>query len=472
MTRKEIIAEINQILFSMGLDKQNTMKTSKLKKIIELVFQTGKYYVLADKSTTPAEWTRKQFDAYIEDRYLLVFLTAEDVKSYAMQNEFVSENNEPMYGAASQSPFLNLISLYKEQNSIDVLRIFTKLPLYVDCPVNMIPCEKEESVSQFMNHDYKQESSVELNERKSTELLLIPEVKQFLETNENKERRALDPSLAYANPHSMMEKVLYANKIDLYSLEDELELPSGFLTLYIKDKSSSSISKKIFLRLLRYFGLEPYAYQYAKFCDELRNELKANVTIDVCNVKPATVHTAEKFILESIRRGKTDDGLYVYGLKFRSKLRVVSFVVSSTVGYIANKEYEIFGLPTLDGSLPETKDESKEKAARTPDEILEDSVIAYFKKTNGDTVKLAREKYSKLAHHPDIQKEFAKFAQTGRPGRIKVREYSARKLVKELHFSPYEAYIELCLLRDKPSETLQFLKYRETDPQYQKVKNG
>ncbi len=42
--------------------------------------------------------------------------------------------------------------------------------------------------------------------------------------------------------------------------------------------------------------------------------------------------------------------------------------------------------------------------------------------------------------------------------------------MRKLNFTPVEAFTILADLRSKPQETLQMLKYRETDPQYQKQK--
>lgn len=41
-------------------------------------------------------------------------------------------------------------------------------------------------------------------------------------------------------------------------------------------------------------------------------------------------------------------------------------------------------------------------------------------------------------------------------------------LMHDLHYSPYEAYLIMAELESKPQETLQKLKYRKSDPQYQK----
>lgn len=478
MSRKEIIAQITQELFQLRLEKKDSVKLSRLDTIINLIAQVDRYFLLADPNTTQEEWANQCFSAYIDDGVLLVFLSADDIRYYAVNNGFVTENCDPMFGRVGWESLCGLLKTCQDQGLLKFLRIYTKVPLYIDCPIERVHLDGEDPVSQFMSGEYQEDSTppqqAQMEEPGSYEFKLLDEIRACLDTPEVAKRRKMDPSLAYDNPHTLVEKLLYANQIDQYALEDELELPGGFLTLYVKDRSSSAISKAVLDRLLGYFGLRPYLYQFAKYCDELNRELKGDPSIDCCQVKAATVHTKEPFLLESVRRGKTQDGYYVYEVKFRSEFRTVKFVVSSLYGYVEGKKYEIFDLPPVEGIPAEVaepvREEKPMKPERTPSEILEDSVIAYFKKNCGDTAKTARKKFAVLAKHPDIQMEFAKFAQTGRPGRIKVREYSARKLVKELGFEPYEAYIELCLLRDKPSETAQFLKYRETDPQYQKAK--
>lgn len=477
MSRKEIIAQITQALFQLRLEKKDSVKLSRMDTIIKLITQVDRYFLLADPSTSPEDWERRCFSAYIDNGMMLIFLSVDDVKYYAANNGFVTANCDPMFGKVGWDALRNLLKICFEQDQIKVLRVYTKVPLYIDCPVDRFPLNENSSISQFMSEDYQEvetpAQSEPVPEPGDQSFKLVDEVMACLDTPETAKRRKLDPSLAYDNPHTLVEKLLYANQIDQYALEDELELPGGFLTLYIKDRTSSAISKAALDRLLGYFGLRSYLYQFAKYCDELNRELKSDPSIDCCQVKNCSVHTKEPFVLEAVRRGKTQEGYYVYGLKFRSEYRMVRFVVSSPYGYVEGKKYEILDLPAIEG-IPEevagpVPEERPVKPERTPSEIMEDSVIAYFKKTYGDTAKTAKKKFSVLAKHPDIQLEFAKFAQTGRPGKIRVREYSARKLMKELGFEPYEAYIELCLLRDKPSETAQFLKYRETDPQYQKV---
>lgn len=52
-----------------------------------------------------------------------------------------------------------------------------------------------------------------------------------------------------------------------------------------------------------------------------------------------------------------------------------------------------------------------------------------------------------------------------------VKGYTPRKLMHTLKYSPYEAYCILVELIVNPRNTLQRLKYRESDPQYQRNPN-
>ena len=335
----------------------------------------------------------------------------------------------------------------------------------------LAPLEQEEANLAMEGHVFADQP------QDMTVAALVNEIKKCLDMSENRLRKQVDPGLVYNNVHSMMGKLLFANpKMDIYRLENFLRLPGGFLTLYVKDKVSSSISKEKLVALLDYYGLAAYAYQYKKYCNDLRIELRDSPDIDTCEIRPASIHTKETFELLEVSRGKTMEGFYVYGLRFQSTFRIVDLIVSTPLGYVIGKHYELFDLPPLSDSsqaIPESRSATEQPnfhRERTVEEVLMDSVIAFFKRGDGLTVKAAKERYAALVRHPDIQMEFAKYTQTGKPGKIKVREYSANYLIRTLGFPPYDAYIKLCELRDEPDKTLQFLKYRERDPQYRRKK--
>ena len=73
-----------------------------------------------------------------------------------------------------------------------------------------------------------------------------------------------------------------------------------------------------------------------------------------------------------------------------------------------------------------------------------------------------------LEAEPSILDEFYKYTQTGRLRCTPVEGYTAQKLVDKLQYTPYEAYLMLVQLRTDTKRAKQELKYRETEPQYQK----
>lgn len=77
-------------------------------------------------------------------------------------------------------------------------------------------------------------------------------------------------------------------------------------------------------------------------------------------------------------------------------------------------------------------------------------------------------KYRDLESEGDILDEFYRYITKKQFGKFEQFGFSARKLIKEMHMEPYEAYLSLVQLRSSPQETKQRLIYREQDPQYQK----
>lgn len=577
MTSSEAIAAIKQELFSLKMERKNSVRTSKLKKIVNLLLNVETFYLLAEKGTSLEDWEQGNFLPDTSDKTLIVFLDEDDITVYANKNGF-SGGQTALYGCVPVSPLLGIIQMFLEQGAITTIRLYPRMPLVVDIPASLLAAsapdaqeaqqeqeEQEESVeseapfeqpqqmssvigevADLLPEDVAtQESSIipessqddaavspftdvtelpvtpkvpppqelpnayvddNIQQQKESALLdvssyqepettapifatepkdpvlssLVKEIKSCLDMTENRLRKQVDPGLVYNNVHSLIGKLLFANpRVDIYKLENTLGLPGGFLALYIKDKVSSSISKEKLVALLNYYGLAAYTYQFKKYCNDLRTELRDSKFIDVCDIRAASVHTKETFELLELNRGTTEDGFYVYGARFQSTFRVVDLIVSTPLGLVIGKHYELFNLPPLSENsqnIPESRTLEDLSPAfpreRSVEEVLMDSVISYFKKEESVTVKEAKKRYAVLDRHPDIQMEFAKFTQTGRPGKIKVREYSANYLIQTLHFTPYEAYVKLCELRDKPTDTLQFLKYRERDPQYRKKKNN
>lgn len=71
--------------------------------------------------------------------------------------------------------------------------------------------------------------------------------------------------------------------------------------------------------------------------------------------------------------------------------------------------------------------------------------------------------------HEDVIASFAAWIDQKKGNNFAVRGYTPKKLMHSLKYSPYDAFCILVELIENPKDTLQRLKYRETDPQYQRI---
>lgn len=402
-----------------------------------------------------------------ESHELAVFLDEQEADRFARQQE-----REATPSLISCNGLSKIIA---KNEAIHKVKIILRRPLTVSCPA-----------SYFRQKQVNTESP-------PTQFALVEETKTVLDLSEPAERRKIDPGLSYENLHTVIEKLIYENRLDMEQLEKELAFPPGMLHGFCQDKVSSSISKESTMKLLDFFGLGEYLYQYKRYCDDVMAELKQNPHIDTYEINPATIHTAEKFTITHIRRGMDKrNHAYVYELTLKSSEREMALTVSTPLGYVAGKEYEIVGLEPMQISSPksikqdypipknrtamnlfgspEAASHSK-KPQQNQEEQDYNTIIRYFKETAGDNLEAAENKYDIFRNHLDIAHAFAVYIKTHRPGRIKEFEYTPGLLMKELHYPPYEAYTMLVNLREKPKETKQVLVYRKTDPQYQ-TKSG
>lgn len=405
-----------------------------------------------------------------ENHELAVFLDEQEADRFARQQE----------GSAVPSLIARdgLSKIITENEAIHTVKIILRRPLAVSCPASYFKQKQDNT------------------ENPPAQFTLVEEIKKVLDLSEPAERRKLDPGLSYENLHTVIEKLIYENRLDMEQMEKELAFPPGMLHGFCQDKVSSSISKETAMKLLDFFGLGAYLYQYKRYCNGVMAELKQNPHIDTYEINPATIHTVEKFVITHIRRGMDKrNHAYVYELALKSSQREMVLTVSTPLGYVAGKEYEIAGLEPMEAiqtsspkpieqdspipknrtamnlfSSPETVSHSK-KPQQNQEEQDYNTIIRYFKETAGDNLEAAENKYDVFRNHLDIAHAFAVYIKTHRPGRIKEFEYTPGLLMKELHYPPYEAYVMLVNLREKPKETKQVLVYRKTDPQYQ-TKSG
>lgn len=358
----------------------------------------------------------------------------------------------------------------------------------------------------------------------TADLLLIDEIKKTLDMPAASDRRQLDPGDNYTNLSKMLEKVIQKNGIDMQVLDQKLGLQPGFTKHLCGNQTSDKTPKKIVIDYLSYFGLSKYLYVYKKQCEEVAQELNQHPNgIDLYTIQKTTPKTVERFTLEAVSRAIYKNEAYIYQLKFTSNMRTVTALSSSNFGMIVGKEYELIGLTPVDGThdpLPKnaatmshpvpgaTADEEaailealekKERERKhsepsqrqlNPDQAEQarrgtgkyrfmeteeqkkekelSTILSYIIKTEGCNVQEARRKMVPIEDHDKTVASFAKYIETGKGGAYSERGWTPKKLMLELRFSPYEAFCVMADLEDKPKETLQMLKYRQTDPQYQR----
>lgn len=353
---------------------------------------------------------------------------------------------------------------------------------------------------------------------------LVPEVKQVLSMPATADRRKIDPAAHFENLHSLLNKLVQTNGINPSDLDKQLGMSPGFTKSLCDDLKRDNTPKKIVILYLDYFGLTAYLYLFKGQCSEVAKELADNPHVDSYRVKQARNTTEERFKLLSVKTGTDSNGAYLYRLTLQSPHRKQDVIVSSPFNFVVGREYEIEGLSPLGDSavanksaikgaettaaaLVSTEEQEAEVLAKieeemknkgkpqqqrqpqpqkkvnsrmsgknrymeeTPEEKFErekNIVLEYIIRTEGCSPRDAQKKFEPLSDFPDIVSDFAKYIKTRKPGSCSSRGYNAARLMNKLHYGPYDAYVMLAGLERDPKKTQEILKYRETDPQYQK----
>ena len=68
----------------------------------------------------------------------------------------------------------------------------------------------------------------------------------------------------------------------------------------------------------------------------------------------------------------------------------------------------------------------------------------------------------RLEGEPEYQRRRA-----NQPSPVKIKDYTATKFQKEFKIPVYDVYFEMIDLKNAPVKTMERLRYRLTDPQYQ-----
>lgn len=358
------------------------------------------------------------------------------------------------------------------------------------------------------------ESVVETN----TNLVLVEKVRQVLSEPSRAARRKLDPAESYLNLHSLIEKLIFSNHIDPVEMDERLGLNTGYTKMFISDKTKDTVPINIAGKYLRYFGLYEFLYLFRKDCKELREMLKAHPKLDQYDVVQAKGNRAgeEVFTLTQIEQTKNKEGINVFRLTFTSPDRDKPFQMVSSTNLDMNigNKYVLPGLEpakplstlsSIKGAATGSADsgpsaeemaaalaKAEEKAAQAkkpggqkpasdkpqdmaPEEKAEadrQTVLGWIIEHKKISSKEAKDEMAKFDKDPEVMAAFALFATSGSRAASSFgrRGYTPARLMKNLRYTPTEAFTILADIRTKPNETLQMLKYRETDPQYQPPK--
>lgn len=492
--------------------------------LVQQFLSVGTIYVVADANTTTKDWEAREFGICTQNKTIRLFLCEEDAVNYAFKVGAVLQKKTPMTMKVTSTMIQSVIGDYAQKQFIDRVSICGHSPIRVEVSLSpFVKDYKKESSSTIMSEPVStpvmQPASVETQ----NDLQLVDIVRQTLSAPTAAERRKLDQGQQFENFHTLLAKLIQVNGLDMSALDATMGVPAGYTKQLCSDLVSDAIPKAILMNYLKYFGLSEYLNLFTKQCSELTAELKANPKVDVYNIKSANIHTKERFKLLSIRRGKDANHAYVYQLILESKSRKITTIVSTCFNFVQGKDYEIGGLMPLDDSstvstrnaaeagpsplpsedeeaaiLGKLEQETKERRFKTPtqkssepekkkdarntgynryiDETAEEKtgrelneILGYIIKTQGCNSQEGKRKLKPLEGHEQTIAAFATYLKDGKAGSYAVRGYTPKKLMHELHYSPYEAFCLLTELEDNPKDTLQRLKYRETDPQYQRI---
>jgi len=296
-------------------------------------------------------------------------------------------------------------------------------------------------------------------------------------------------------------------------------LNTGYTRMFISDKTKDTVPINIAGKYLRYFGLYEFLYLFRKDCKEMREMLKAHPKLDQYDVVQAKGNRAgeEVFTLTQIEQTKNREGINVFRLTFTSPDRDKPFQMVSSTNLdmnIGNK----YVLPGLEPAKPlstlasvkgaatgsaDSGPSAEEMAAAlakaeanaaqaakkpggqksaptkpqdmTPEEKAEadrQTVLGWIIEHKKISSKEAKDEMAKFDKDPEVMAAFALFATSGSKAASNFgrRGYTPARLMKNLRYTPTEAFTILADIRTKPNETLQMLKYRETDPQNQPQK--
>lgn len=442
-------------------------------ELLEALQNSDYFFCIAKRGTTYEEWNSKHFEAFIDNKALIVFLSLEEAQRFAKHWNCVI-NNEPMVNRVSKESLRRIIAEYTGNAFIDSIKIYSIPPICLSYPSSACLMEALPSASTIL-HDERQ-----------SEYLGVEQMREILDTYEVNARKKLDPGQRAENIHTLVQSLVQQNKLEYEELDKTLDMPQGYTREFCLSANGTHPSMEVLEKYLSFFGLQEYLYIYKKDCIELTKYINSYNELDKYELTSRIKPSDERFCLKKLIRGTDSGGHYVYKVILENADRKMSFVISDPLNKVVGREYGVVGIEKKNKdaiSAPDLNEDAlselsksmdaqpEEKRERTYEEIRKDEILFYFKRRNMN-MKSAEAKYRELETEPDILDEFYKYVSKKEFGKLEIAGYTGRKLIREMHMDPYEAFLSMVQLRTDPQNTKQRLKYRETDPQYQRSKSS
>ncbi len=503
--------------FRLGKDKSPELANALLQQFLSL---EPLYLIYNTQDGQPLEAT-------VVNSQLPVFLNRETAVARAE-----TAGGEQVVIEAGAGKTRSIISDYSQKGYISTVKLcanspvtaLIKLPGYTTPPVSKHISTESEPAREEPNP--RKEAPAALPKPlfapvANQEWKLVEDVRKCLTSPSAADRRKLDPGQNYENFHTLIRKLIQENGLDIEEMDRALGMQKGMTHNICTDLKSNNSSKEIVRKYLAYFGLEEFILMFKNESSEIARELKNSSQIDIYEITRASNKTEEPFKLTAMKPARLN-GALLYELTLESVYRKQKTYVSCPFRLVVGKEYNVGGLTPLGNgpvaaksaakgaaktsalivaseedeeeilakiereqqkrtSGPQQRQSEQRKDARmsgkqrymeeTPEEKFEKEkniILEFIIRTQGCNSRDAQQKFEPIGEYPAIVSDFVKWVKTKKPGGYGVRGYNAARLMNQLHYGPYEAYLMLSNLERDPKKTQEILKYRETDPQYQK----